>query len=254
MTTRLNRFFTAIRNDTIGLLVFIGLWAVASLFFPPYILPSPLVVGWEMPFLFNQTFLYQLAITLYRLGVGFGLALVMGSMLGITAFSLNLTSTLNSLMMALQVLPGIIVAVIFLLMFGLGNGTPIALVAFLTMPTIAINTANGLAKINLPLKQFLISAGGGQRALLRYLYLPALVPTLQSNLTIGLGLSVKVVVLGEFIGSQDGLGYLLNVAHIYFKMKEVFFYLFIILLVTVLCQMVQNGVFTIWLEKYFYPE
>jgi ABC-type nitrate/sulfonate/bicarbonate transport system permease component len=38
-----------------------------------------------------------------------------------------------------------------------------------------------------------------------------------------MSMAVKVVVLGEFIGSQDGLGYLLNHARIVFDMKEVFF-------------------------------
>jgi ABC-type nitrate/sulfonate/bicarbonate transport system permease component len=84
--------------------------------------------------------------------------------------------------------------------------------------------------------------------------LPLLIPTLQSNLTLGFGLSLKVVILGEFIGSQDGIGYLLNVSKVYFKMDEVFFYLFVILAMMVCFQIGQNIVFTSFLGKYFYPE
>ena len=71
------------------------------------------------------------------------------------------------------------------------------------------------------LEQYLLSAGGSRRHLVRHLYLPALIPTFQSNLSLGFGLSLKVVILGEFIGAQEGLGYLLNVAAIHFDMKAV---------------------------------
>jgi ABC-type nitrate/sulfonate/bicarbonate transport system permease component len=69
--------------------------------------------------------------------------------------------------------------------------------------------------VNLALEQYLISIGAQKHHFLGYLYLPSLVPTLLSNLSIGMGLAIKVVLMGEFIGSQDGLGYLLNVARMY---------------------------------------
>jgi NitT/TauT family transport system permease protein len=248
-------FFTAIRNDVIGLALFVILWGILAIFFPPYILPSPVAVLAETSLYLNYDFLHHLAVTLYRVLAGFAWAFGLGSLLGMAAYSFGLTIPHNSFMSAVQVMPGTIIGIIFLLMFGIGHQTPIALVAFLTLPTIAINTANTLGKKNTSLEHYLISARGRRSHLVRYLYLPALVPTIQSNLTIGLGLALKVVILGEFIGSQDGLGYLLNVARVYFRMKEVFFYLFVILLVTVVFQIAQNSLFTTkWLKKYFYPD
>ncbi len=248
------RFFTVFRNEAGGLLLFLVFWGGLSLFFPAYILPSPAAVLLDIPAYLRQDFLYHLGVTLYRVAAGFGWAFLGGGALGILAYGARLTQPLNSFMVAIQVLPGTIVGIIFLLMFGIGHQTPIALVAFLTLPTIAINTANALAKKNVALEQYLISAGATRQHLIKFLYLPALVPTLQSNLTIGFGLSLKVVVLGEFIGSQDGIGYLLNVARVYFNMKEVFFYLFVILCLTALFQAVQNFFFSVWLKKYFYPD
>ena len=74
------------------------------------------------------------------------------------------------------------------------------------------------------------------------------------TLSIGFGLAVKLVILGEFIGAQDGIGYLLNVARIYFNMKEVFFYLSLVLVAAALFQAAQGLLFTLCLRKYFYPE
>jgi len=248
------RFFTTITNNAIGLLVFIAVWFSLALFFPPYILPSPLVVFRDAPLYLNGDFPHHLALTLYRVLTGFAWAFLLGTALGILAFVLRSTQRVNTFMVSLQVIPGTILGIILLLALGIGDGVPIALVAILTVPTIAINTANALAKRNIALEEYLISAGGRQTHRVKYLFVPALIPTFQSNLTIGFGLSIKVVVLGEFIGSQDGIGYLLNVARIYFNMKEVLFYLLVVLLATALFEVTQNLMFAAFLDKYFYPE
>jgi NitT/TauT family transport system permease protein len=111
-----------------------------------------------------------------------------------------------------------------------------------------------LNKRNVALEHYLLSAGGTRRHLVKHLYIPALIPTFQSNLSLGFGLALKVVVLGEFIGAQEGVGYLLNVAAIHFDMKTVLFYLAVVLLLSALFETAQNFVFTVFLDKYFYPE
>ena len=250
----LRRFSTTIGSDVGALLIFVCLWAALAMFFPPYLLPSPGTVLLEVPHYFQGEFAHHLAATLYRTVIGFVLAFIAGGALGIVAFGLHLTEPLNGFMASVQVLPGTIIGIIFLLMFGVGSATPIALVALLTMPTIAINTANALTKRNVALEQYVVSAGGNWRHLVRYLYLPALVPTQRSNLTLGMGLALKIVILGEFIGAQDGIGYLLNSARIYFNMKEVCFYLLVILLMTAVFQVTHNALFKTLLRKYFHPD
>jgi NitT/TauT family transport system permease protein len=246
-------FFTAVKNNAAGLLAFLVIWLLVALFFPPYILPSPVAVLQEIPSYLNRDIGHHLAVTVYRVLAGFGLALVLGTAFGILAFVTRLTARVNIFMVSLQVIPGTILGIVLLLAMGIGDGVPIALVAILTLPTIAINIAHALAKKKVALEQYLISAGGGKKHLVQYLYLPALIPTFQSNLSIGFGLSVKVILLGEFIGSQDGIGYLLNVARIYLNMKEVIFYLVLVLLFTALFETTQSFLFAVCLEKYFYP-
>ena len=86
------------------------------------------------------------------------------------------------------------------------------------------------------------------------IYLPALIPVLLSNFSLGISMAAKVVVLGEFVGSQDGLGYLLNRAQITFNMKEVFFYLIILLVFTLLVQSLLAFFSSVFFKKYFYAE
>jgi NitT/TauT family transport system permease protein len=242
-----------------GLLLFIAIWFILTLFFPAYILPSPVTVVRECllagsPACLRPGFGHDLALTLYRVLAGFACAFLLGSAAGVVAFIGGRTQHLSSLMLALEVIPGTILGIILLLALGLGSAVPIALAALLAMPAIAVNTANALSKKNVALEQYLLSSGAGRRDLITYLYLPTLVPTTQSNLNIGFGLAIKLVILGEFIGAQDGMGYLLNVARIYFNMKEVFFYLLVVVLVSALFQSAQSLLFTASLQKYFFPE
>lgn len=245
-------FITSLRNELIAFCLFVGGWSLAAVFYPVYIIPSPMAVAASYPAYLPLDFPHHLAVTGLRVGIGFGISFLVGSLIGSLAFARQWAASVNAFMSALNVLPGMVLGVIFLLVFGIGNQTPIALVTFLTLPTLTINTVNGLAKRDTQLEQYLTSIGAQKGHFLTYLYLPALVPTLVSNLSLGLGLAIKVVLMGEFIGSQDGLGYLLNTARLTFNMKEVFFYLVVLLLVTLIFQAGLSLLSNTVLRKYFY--
>lgn len=246
------RAFSALRNEALGFILIVMIWGGVSLFYPPYIIPSPFSVLSNIGSFLPDDFWFHLGLTLYRSLIGFVLAFVLGTLLGIVAYAKKWIKPVNSLMLALQVLPGVILGVIFLLMFGLGSTTPILLVAFLTLPTMTINTINGLSRKDQAQEEYLRTIHSRQAGYLKYVYLPALMPVLESNLTLGMSMAVKVVVLGEFIGTQDGLGYLLNNARITFDMKAVFFYLVVLLVFTLVYDALQSAIFTVFFKKYFY--
>lgn len=252
--TSTRTFITSLRNEGLAFLLFIGVWGLVSIFYPVYIIPSPMAVASAFPGFLPEGFAHHLAVTAWRIFLGFGISFVLGSLIGMATFAKKWDAAINALMSAANILPGMILGVIFLLVFGIGSLTPIVLVIFMTLPTVTINTVNNLSRRDPALEQYLISMGANRAQLARYIYLPALVPTLISNLSLGLGLAIKVVLMGEFIGSQDGLGYLLNVARIYFNMKEVFFYLTLLLLFTLVYQGCLALVSRTLLKKYFYAD
>lgn len=247
-------FISALLTEAVGVLVILMIWGGVSLLYPPYIIPSPVETLSSISSVLSADLTGHLMITFYRILIGFMIAFIMGTVSGILASLSKAEKFVNSLMVALQVVPGTILGVIFLLMFGIGDGTPIALVAFLTLPTLAINTTNGLLKRSAATENYLHSIQASKWQIVRYSYLPALVPVVQSNFSLGLSMAVKVVVLGEFIGSQNGLGYLLNHARIVFNMKEVFFYLLLLMAFSLAFQALQSLVFSVTLKKYSYPE
>ena len=252
MKKRLTLFFTSIRNNVFAFGLFLVLWAIAAMFLPAYMIPSPWVVLQKATTTLPPAFARHLGLTVYRTLTGFVCAFLFGTLCGLLGFEFQRTHYFNTLFALFEVIPGVILGVIFLLLFGIGNSVPIALVAFLTFPAIAINTSHGLAKKNGLLEQYVRSIGGTRVHVLKHIYLPVLIPTLQSNLTIGFSLSLKVVILGEFIGSQDGIGYLLNLSSIYFKMDAVFLYLVVILVLMIGFQVAQQILFSVFWGKYMH--
>lgn len=247
-------FTTPLGSECLSLVILLAVWSVLALAYPAYILPSPWAVLIDLPAYLSPNFWHHAVATLYRTLAGFMMALGTGMLVGVIAYAWKKAQLMNSLMLALQVMPGTVLGVIFLLLFGAGNTAPILLVAFLTMPMLTINTVHGLSKRNQKLQEYLLSIHAGRLALFRYVDLPALIPVLRSNLSAGLGLAVKIVVLGEFIGAQDGIGFLLNQARLILDMKGVFFYLAFLLIFTLTFQAMHTVVFEHFFQKYEYPE
>lgn len=220
----------------------------------PYIIPEPLSVFKNIDKYFEKDFYHHFALSMYRTFAGFFISLIAGTVLSLVTHSSKMQSTFSIFLALFQVIPGTILGIIFLLLSGIGSATPIAMVASLTISTVYINATNVLLKSNKNLEAVVKTNGGKEKDIIKYVLLPALVPITRSNLTLGMGLGLKVVVLGEFIGSQDGIGYLLNVARIYFQMDKVFFYLIILLLFMVFYEFIVNIIFILFLTKYLYPE
>ncbi len=246
--------FKPVWNNLVALFLFLGIWSLFSLFFEPYLVPSPVAVVQHLDRLCDGFFWENLAVSLGRVVTGFGLSFGLGTFIGIVCRTLNITAVAETLLVLFQVVPGLILGVVFLLVFGVGSAAPICLIVTLSTPFIAINTANTLMKVNPVLEGVIRSFNGGFYHLLKDLYLPSLVPALKTNTTLGLVMALKIVLLGEFIASDNGIGYLLNVSKIYFNMEAVFFYLLVVLLLMVGFQMVVNTLFVIFFQKYLYPE
>jgi len=86
--------------------------------------------------------------------------------------------------------------------------------------------------------------------ILTHVYLPAIIPSAHSSLSLGFSLAIKVIVMGEYIAAQDGIGYLLNRAQVTLNMREVFFYLLVLFSLTLIFQIILSFFFSKILKKY----
>ncbi|TMK00111.1 MAG: ABC transporter permease [Alphaproteobacteria bacterium] len=196
----------------IGLLV---VWEVGTrvLGVPLFLLPPPSAIS--VSFIANSSLLlFHGWITTAEILLGFALSIVIGIPLALAIFLWPAFSrSILPLLVSSQAMPKVAVAPLFLVWFGFGL-LPKVLIAFLiAFFPVVINTAVGLASIE-PEKIYLArSMGFGATATFFKIRLPNALPAIFGGLKISITLAVVGAVVGEFVGGDAGLGYLLMVAN-----------------------------------------
>ncbi len=239
-------------NELIGFGLLLAIWAALSLFFPIYVIPSPLEIIRGLPEFLRAGLAPAILTTIMRIIIGFSIAILVGYLLAIWLYKRRFGRYLSSMLQAFQILPAITVGVILVIVFGIGHLPPIGLAFLMTLPFITLNTMQALNNANSERNEYLVSIQADRKTIYRFLLKPVLVRVTKDNLIMGFGLAIKIVIMGEFIGSQDGIGYLLNRARLVFNMKEVFFYLVILLLLTLTFQAIVNLLYNGPLRRYNY--
>jgi len=230
------------------------LWAVLALFFPVYIIPSPVEVLKNAPDFLNTSFFAALGITLWRIFAGFSISIIAGTALATLLANTKLSDPVSAMVQAFQVIPAVTVGVILVIIFGVGSAPPIVLITLMTLPLIFMNTLQALKFPDQKQVEYLDSIKADRKLHFSIIMKPQIIKITRTNLILGFSMASKIAVTGEFIGSQDGLGYLLNKARLVFAMKEVFFYILLFILLTVLFQGLVELVYATSLRKYTYGE
>jgi NitT/TauT family transport system permease protein len=169
--------------------------------------------------------------TLYATSMGFVIGSVGGAILGVwLGVSPFASRLLNPYLNALNALPKVALAPLFVLWFGLGIESKIALAAVLVLFLVFLNTFAGVREVD----QDLIDGARLMRATQRQVITKVIVPSALSWLFAGLRVSVPYAligaVLGEMIASNRGLGYLVQFSGAQFDTAGVFAVLIVIAL------------------------
>ncbi len=191
-------------------------WWLVSRFagLPAFILPSPLQVAirfWSA-FLDGSLLLNTLATlaeVLSGLFVGTGAAVVLGYFVARSRLFERLVSPY---LVATQAIPIVAIAPLLVIWFGPGIFSKVLICSLIVFFPVLVNTVVGLRAVPPPLHDLMRSLRASRGQVLRMLEVPAALPVLLGGLRIGATLSVIGAVVGELVGSDQGLGFLVNVA------------------------------------------
>ncbi len=246
----LREFWNSIKKSLLGLLTLLIIWFILALIYDSYVVPSPFKVISGLPSLFSEKALgHHYNLTLSRLFLGFLLSFFIGTLIGIISFILKVYNYIENLMSLLQVVPGVIVASFFILFYGTGSIVPIGMIFLMITPIVATNTVNGLLDHTKELVEVINVFGGNTLDIIKHVYLPKLLPVFKTNFLVCTALSLKIIILGEYVGCQDGLGFLFNNARIFYNMNEVFAYLLLIILTALGFQIFIQAIFLFYWKK-----
>ncbi len=199
-------------------------WQLLSLFIKPLLLASPLETARALVTLAGEgSFWIQILITLRRLVIGFAIGASLGLVLGVLA---GLESRLRSLLEPLRwvgmTVPAVIIALLAMIWFDLGDRTVIFIVAFVVVPGMYINTVAGVLAIDRRLVEMGEVYRFSWRLLLSEVYLPGIASPVAAGLTLAAGVAVRAVVLGEVLAATNGIGYAFSRASSYFDTPVLF--------------------------------
>ena len=191
-------------------LIIIVWWAVVaathSVVFPT---PWQVITG-TLELIRDGTLFEHIGASLFRVGVGFGLAVVVAVPLGLwMGWVKGAYVTLNPLFQILRPISPIAWIPIAILWFGVGNVSPIFLIFISSVFPMVVQTTVGVHTIE---KRYLRAAanfGVSRATLFRQVVIPAVLPQVIVGMRIGLGVAWLVVVAAEMIALRSGLGYMI---------------------------------------------
>jgi ABC-type nitrate/sulfonate/bicarbonate transport system permease component len=193
------------------LIVLIVLWYLATTRWrvSPLLLPNPVLVWdnfWDI--LTTGEFIGDLRVTLTELVVAFAIAAISGVIVGyLISRSQYRIRVFEPLFAGIYSVPIILFLPLYILFFGLGPASKIALGATISFFPIALNTVAGFGYVD---KIFVVAArsmGASDYQLFRYVLLPAALPIMLTGMRMGFTVALLAIIGSETIASLAGLGH-----------------------------------------------
>lgn len=214
------------------LILFIGLWEAASRlqWIDGLLFSSPSrVAGLLLEKTADGTMLVHTWVTVWETVVGFLLGTVMGaSIAALIWFSPFLSRVLDPYIVVLNSLPKVALGPLFIVALGPGMMSIIATTLSITVIITILVIYNSFREVDPNLIKVVQIFGGSRRTVFRKVILPASYPTIVSTLKVNVGLSWVGVIVGEYLVSKQGLGYLIIYGFQVFNFTLVIGSLFII--------------------------
>jgi NitT/TauT family transport system permease protein len=196
-------------------------WATG---YPSFILPSPVhVISAGEKAIADGTLWRHVQVTLSEIGAGLGIGFLAALLLGYPlAKSRRLERFIAPFLVVSQSVPVVAIAPLLIIWFGPGRLSKVLVCALIVFFPMLVNIMVGIRSVPEELREVMRSLEASRWQTFRLLELPSALPVLLGGLRIAATLSVVGAVVGEFVGADQGLGFLINQARGLFNTPLVF--------------------------------
>jgi NitT/TauT family transport system permease protein len=203
-----------------------GLWwgLTASNILAPFFFGEPIKVVIRVFEWFSSGTIWEhIGITLLETALAFVIGTVLGLLVGLwLALSPTASALADPYIKAANAMPRVVLAPIFAVWFGLGIWSKVALGVTLVFFIVFFNVYQGVKEVSPVLISNARMLGATKRQLLSHIYLPSATSWVFSSLHTSVGMAFVGAVVGEYLGSARGVGYLILQAEGAFDINTVF--------------------------------
>ncbi|MBD9375424.1 ABC transporter permease [Rhizobium sp. ARZ01] len=195
------------------LVVFLGGWEVIVRLFaiPAIVVPAPTAIAQALWINLNTSrFYYHIGVTLWEILAGFAIGATVGLIIGVSiGQSKLLEKTVYPYVVAFQTVPKVAIAPMIVIWFGYGISSKIVITALIAFFPVVVNCIVGMNAAPPQQIDMLRSFTASRWQIFRMVKLQTALPYIFAGLDVAVVLAVIGAIVGEFIGAQAGLGYLL---------------------------------------------
>lgn len=194
-------------------LLFLIFWEIGTAFkwIDPFITSQPSKIFATIVSLLDSGKLWtHIGTTVGETAIGFILGTVGGTLIAILLWwSKTVAAVLDPYIVLLNSIPKVALGPVFIVWLGSGTPAIIAMALAISIIVTVMMVFNGFNEVNPDKIKLLHSFGATRRQILFKVTLPATIPTIIAALKVNLGLSLVGTIVGEFLVSKEGLGYLI---------------------------------------------
>jgi len=204
---------------------FFGFWQLSSgRLIDPFFVSSPVAVAERLgQWIVDGTLIYHLAFTLYATIFGFLIGASSGFVVGfLLGRSSGASSILEPYISAIYCLPKIALAPLFIMWFGIGMASKVAMSAVIVFFLVFLNTFAGVRDVNPVHIHATRIMGANEWQLLRTVILPSAAAWVFTGLKVSVPYALIGAVVGEFMSSNRGIGFLIAQSSALFDTSSTF--------------------------------
>lgn len=192
----------------IGFFLLNVLWYAFSGIMKSRIAPMPHEIYAYIPKLFSENFMEHLTASLFRMVIGLAISFVIGFAVGlIMGSSRRVNMVLNPLLYFTYPIPKTALLPVIMTIYGLGNGSKIAIIVLITVFQVIIGVRDGVINVTTETYHSLIGMGANRLQLFFYATFPSILPELLTNLRLSVGTALSILFFVEAYGTTSGIGY-----------------------------------------------
>lgn len=199
----------------LGILGLFLIWYKASCAFSGLVVPGPRETLAAAVGLLSDTGFWggHFWVSLRRMGLALGLGIFAGGTLGLLAGLMpQFRALVEPIRWILTTVPGVVIVIVFMLWFGMGDKMVIAIAASMGAPIIFVNLADALGRVDHHLQEMAQVYRFSLRMRIIKIYVMATAGPFFSALIIAGGNIVRVSVLAEVMGADNGIGHCMSLA------------------------------------------